>query len=237
MDKVKLVAKNREEKGKKTNKGRREGLIPAIVYGRGVDSLNIWITALDFRKLLKKSGESTIIDLEIGGKNPPRLAETTSRREAGGRNVIIQEIQRDPVTYKIIHLDFYQVRMDEEIETEVELVFVGESAAVKEFGGILIKNIDKLEVKCLPADLPSHIDVDISALKTFDDHITVGDLKIGKGVKLELEPETVIAIVTPPRSEEELKELEEKVEEDITKVEGIKKEEAPAEEAEPDKKA
>jgi len=223
MDKVKLEAKNRQEKGKKTNKSRREGLIPAIVYGRGVESLNIWITALDFRKLLKKSGESTIINLEIDGKN--------------GRNVIIQEIQRDPVSYKIIHLDFYQVRMDEEIETEVELVFVGESPAVKEFGGILIKNIDKLEVKCLPADLPSHIDVDVSSLKTFDDHITVGDLKIGKGVKLELEPETVIAIVTPPRSEEELKELEEKVEEDLTKVEGIKKEEAPVEEAEPDKKA
>ncbi len=223
MDKVKLEAKNRQEKGKKTNKSRREGLIPAIVYGRGVESLNIWITALDFRKLLKKSGESTIINLEIDGKN--------------GRNVIIQEIQRDPVSYKIIHLDFYQVRMDEEIETEVELVFVGESPAVKEFGGILIKNIDKLEVKCLPADLPSHIDVDVSSLKTFDDHITVGDLKIGKGVKLELEPETVIAIVTPPRSEEELKELEEKVEEDLTKVEGIKKEEAPVEETEPDKKA
>jgi large subunit ribosomal protein L25 len=221
MDKIKLEVKNRLEKGKKTNKGRRTGLIPAIVYGRGVKSLNLWVSALDFRKLLKKSGESTIINLEIEGKN--------------GRNVIIQDIQRDPVTYKIIHLDFFQVRMDEEIETEVELVFVGESPAVKEFGGILIKSIDKLEIKCLPADLPSHIDVDVSALRTFEDHITVGDLKVGKGVEIELEPETVVAIVSSPRTEDELKELEEKVEEDVTKVEGMQKEETPVEGEEPDK--
>ena len=216
-----MEVKNREEKGKKTNKGRRSGLIPAIVYGRGVESLNLWVSALDFRKLLKKSGESTIINLEIEGKND--------------RNVIIQDIQRDPVTYKIIHLDFFQVRMDEKIETEVELVFVGESPAVKEFGGILIKSIDKLEIKCLPADLPSRIDVDVSVLKTFEDHITVGDLNVGKGVDVELEPETVVAVVAPPRTEDDLKELEEKVEEDVTKVEGMQKEEAPAEGAESDK--
>ncbi len=223
MDKVKLAVKNRLEKGKKTNKGRREGLIPAVVYGRGVETLNIWVKALDFRNLLKKSGESTIIDLEVEKKD--------------SRNVIIQDIQRDPLTHRIIHLDFYQVRMNEEIETEVELVFIGESPAVKELGGVLVKNMDKLEIKCLPADLPSRIDVDVSALKTFDDHITVGDLNIGKGVKIEIEPETVVAIVTPPRTEEELQELEEKVEEDVTKVEGIKKEEVSTEGAESEKKA
>ncbi len=224
MDKVKLEVKKRLEKGRKTNKGRRDGLIPGVVYGRGVESLNLWVNALDFRKLLKKSGESTIIDLEIEGKN--------------GRNVIIQDIQRDPVSYKIIHLDFFQVRMDEEIETEVELVFIGESPAVKELGGILVKNIDKLAIKCLPADLPSCIDVDVSVLKTFEDHITVGNLKTGKGVEIELEPETVVALVTPPRTEEELKGLEEKVEEDISKVEGMAKEEAsPVEKGEnPEKK-
>jgi large subunit ribosomal protein L25 len=211
MDKAKLAAKNRQEKGRKTEKGRHKGLIPAVIYGRGIDSLCVWVDALSFRKLLKKSGESTIINLEIEKKD--------------NRNVIIQDIQRDPVSHKIIHLDFFQVRMDEEIETEVELVFVGEAPAVRELGGILVKNIDKLEIKCLPADLPSHIDVDVSVLKTFENNIAISDLKVGKGIKIQLEPETVIAIVTPPRSEEELKELEEKVEEDITKVEGMAKEE------------
>lgn len=216
MDKAKLKAKGRLEKGKKVNKGRREGLIPAVVYGKGIKAQNIWIDALAFRKMLKKSGESTIIDLEIDEKN--------------GRNVIIQEVQRDPVSYKIIHLDFFQVRMDEEIETEVELVFIGESPAVKESGGVLVRNMDKIEVKCLPADLPSNIEVDISSLKTFEDQIAIKDLKIGKGVEIQIEPETVIAVVAPPRSEEELKELEEKVEEDVTKVEGMQKEGEAAEE-------
>lgn len=220
MDKAKLKAKGRLEKGKKVNKGRREGLIPAVVYGKGIKAQNIWIDALAFRKMLKKSGESTIIDLEIDEKN--------------GRNVIIQEVQRDPVSYKIIHLDFFQVRMDEEIETEVELVFIGESPAVKELGGVLVRNMDKIEVRCLPADLPSNIEVDISSLKTFEDQIAIKDLKIGKGVEIKIEPETVVAVVAPPRSEEELKELEEKVEEDVTKVEGMQKEGEVAEEGKPE---
>jgi large subunit ribosomal protein L25 len=215
MDKVKLAAKNRAEKGKKTNKGRKEGLIPAVIYGRKIASESLWVNALDLRRLLKKSGESTIINLEIDGKND--------------RNVIIHEIQRNPLTHKIIHVDFYQVRMDEKIETNVELIFVGEAPAVKDLGGVLVKNISEVEVKCLPADLPAHIDVDIASLKTFEERILVKDLKVGKGVEIMQEEETVVVLVTPPRSEEELKDLEGKVEEDLTKVEGMVKPEAPAE--------
>lgn len=216
MDKVLLEAKTRSERGRKVNKGRKEGLVPAVIYGNKVDSLSLWVNALDLKRLLKKSGESTIIDLKIDGKDD--------------RNVLIHEIQKDAVRGQYTHIDFFQVRMDEEIEAEVELVFVGESEAVKTLGGILVKNIDKVEVKCLPADLPSHIDVDISAIKTFEDHITIKDLKISNKVKIDLEPETVIALVSAPRTEEELAKLEEKVEADVTKVEGVVKSEAPAEE-------
>jgi large subunit ribosomal protein L25 len=127
--------------------------------------------------------------------------------------------------------------MDEKIKTEVELVFVGDSPAVKELSGVLVKNMDKVEIECLPADLPSSIEVDISPMKTFDDYIYVKDLKIGKGVEIELDLETVVALVSPPRSEEELKGLEEKVESDVTTVEGMVKEEpAEAGEKEPEKK-
>ena len=121
--------------------------------------------------------------------------------------------------------------MKEEIETEVELEYVGESLAVKALGGILVKSLDSLEVKCLPADLPSSILVDISALKTFDDHICVKDLKIPAGVEVGIEPDTVVALVAPPRSENELSELEQKVEGDVNKVEGVVKETAPEEPA------
>ena len=221
MDKIILAAKTRAERGRKTNKGRREGMIPAVAYGRGVEPQSLWINALDLSRLLKKSGESVIISLDIDGKN--------------GRNVIIQEMQRDPVKGKYSHIDFYQVRMDEKIEAEIHLEFTGESEAVKALGGVLVKSLDKVEVECLPADLPSHIDVDISAIRTFDDHILIKDLKVSDRVEIKIDPETVVALVTPPRSEEELSQLEEKVEEDVTKVEGVIKPEAPAEEAAPKK--
>ncbi|OGI35361.1 MAG: hypothetical protein A2271_04950 [Candidatus Moranbacteria bacterium RIFOXYA12_FULL_35_19] len=211
MDKVKLSAKIREVFGKKTKKGKKEGLVPAVVYGKKIESKSLWIKALDFSRLLKKAGESTIIELDIDEKDK--------------RNVIIYEIQKDPVTGKFIHADFFQVRMDEEIEKAVELNYIGEAPAVKELYGVLVKSLDEITVKCLPADLPSEITVDISSLKTFEDHICIKDLEISPKIKIELDPETVVALVSPPRSDEELEQLSEKVEEDVTKVEGIIKEE------------
>ena len=215
MDKVVLDATTRDILGRKTNKGRREGLIPAVVYGKGVASKNVWVKLLDFKRLIKKSGESTVIDLKIDAKDD--------------RNVLIYETQKDPVRDNYVHIDFFQVRMDEEIETEVELEFIGEAPAVKELGGVLVKNIDAIEVKCLPADLPSSITVDISSLKTFDDRITLGDLAISKKIELSIDLETVVALVAPPRSEDEMSELETKVEADVTKVEGVVKETASVE--------
>ena len=216
MDKVMLAATSREERGRKTNKGRREGLVPAVVYGHKVESKSLWINALDIKRLLRKSGESTIIDLQIDGKDD--------------RNVLIHEIQRHSIGNQFTHIDFFQVNMAEKIETEVELVFIGESKAVKEMGGILVKNIDKVMVKCLPANLPSHIDVDISLIDSFEKHLTIGDLKVSAGVELEIDLETVVALVTPPRTEEDLAKLEDKVDADVTKVEGVVKPEAPVEE-------
>lgn len=215
MDKVKLVAKTREVFGRKTKAGKKEGLFPAVVYGKKVTPKSLWVNAIEFAKLLRISGESTMIELDIDEKDK--------------RNVIIYEIQKDPVMGNIIHTDFFQVRMDEEIEKAVELVYVGEAPAVKELGGVLVKSLDEITVKCLPADLPSEIEVDIANLKTFEDHICIKDLKISSKVKIELEPETVVALVSPPRSEEELTGLSEKVEADVTKVEGVIKKEKPVE--------
>lgn len=217
MEKVTLAVKPRKELGKKTHKIKREGFVPAVVYGRGVESCNLWVRNLDFKKLLSRSGESVIIDLEIENE--------------GNRSVLVHEIQRDPVSDKNIHIDFFQVRMDEKITTEVEIVLKGESPAVKEQGGVLVKNLDKVSVECLPGDLPSMILGDISKIKTFEDHLCVKDLNIPKGVEVNMEMEAVVASVAPPRTEEELAGLEKKVEADVTKVEGVVKEEAaPAEE-------
>ena len=214
MEKILLEATSRDILGRKTNKGRREGLVPAVVYGRGIASKNIWVKLIDFKRLVKKSGESTVIDLEIDKKDE--------------RNVLIYETQKDPLRDTYRHIDFFQVNMKEEIETEVELEYVGESEAVKAAGGVLVKSLDMVEVKCLPADLPSSIEVDISVLKTFEDRICVKDLKISAKVKVEIDPETVVALVAPPRSEDELSELETKVDADVTKVDGVVKAEVPA---------
>jgi len=211
MDKVKLGAKKRTEMGRKTNKGRKAGKVPAILYGKEIENQPLWIDSLELQKLIKKHGESIIIDLSIDDNDD--------------RNVIINETQRDPVSHNYSHVDFYQVNMKEKIETEVELVFVGESEAVKTLGGVLVKNVSHVKVKCLPVDLPSHIDVNISKIKNFDDHIAIKDLNISEKVEIEADPETVVALVTPPRSEEELSSLDEKVEGDVTQVEGVVKEE------------
>ncbi len=218
MDKIALAAKSRDVLGRKTNKWRKEGLIPAVVYGKGIEGKNIWVKLLDFKRLIRKSGESTVIDLKIDEKD--------------SRNVLIYDTQKDPVRDTFVHIDFFQVRMDEEIETEVELEYVGEAPAVKELGGVLVKNIDAIEVKCLPADLPSSISVDISSLKTFDDRITLGDLNISKKIELSIDLETVIALVSEPRSDDEMSGLDTKVDADVTKVAGVVKETAPAEGAE-----
>jgi large subunit ribosomal protein L25 len=219
MTKINLKSKIREEVGKNLNSFREQGLIPAVVYGHKVKPRNLWINYLDFKKAFDNAGESTVIELEIGEKEKV--------------NALIHDSQSDPLTGKFSHIDFFQIRMDEEIETEVPIEFLGESPAVKELGGMLVKNMDAIGVKCLPGNLPHEFKVDISKIKTFDDHFKVSDLEIPEKVEILSEMDTVIALVAPPRTEEELASLEEKIEEDVTKVEGVVKE-TPAEEGSPE---
>ncbi len=210
MDKLKIKAQKRDVFGKKVKDLRKKGLIPAIVYGHDQKPLSLQVKYNDFEKLYKTSGGSTIISLTIDDEEP--------------KNTLITEIQKDPVTHQYLHIDFHQVKMTEKITAEVPLVFVGESPAVKDLDGVLVKNIDQIEVSCLPADLPHEIEVDISALSDFESVIKISDLKIPSGVEVKTEPEEVVAVVTPPRSEEELKALEEEVVEEVEAVEEVGKE-------------
>jgi large subunit ribosomal protein L25 len=214
MQSIVLAARIRDRATKDTGEKRS---IPAVLYGRGIENKPLWIDYQQFKKIHNEAGESTVIDLSIEGNGDPR-------------KVLIHDVQYHPVTDDFRHIDFFQVRMDEEITTEVELVFVGESPAVKSQGGVLVKNMDSIEVRCLPMDLPGEIQVDVSAIKTFDDHIYVKDLPISKKVEVDVDPETVVALVTPPRTSEELEQLDQKVEIDIEQVEGMKKEEKSEEE-------
>jgi len=198
--------------------------ISGILYGRGIENVMVSLNKKKFNDTYEEVGESTVFKLALDGKDE--------------RNVLIKDIQKDVLSGLARHVDFYQVRMDEEIEAEIELVFTGESAAVKELGGILVKNMDAIDVKCLPGDLPPEMEVDITPIKTFDDYIYVKDLPFSEKVEVLVDPETVVAMVSEPRSEEELADLETEVKEDVTKVEGVIKEEATVEgeEAKPEEK-
>jgi len=199
----------------KRGKGAPVGAIPGVLYGRGIGNLMFWVNRREFNRVHKDAGESTIFKTKL--------------ENGEERNVLIKEVQRNILNGKPIHIDLYQVRMDEKIEATVELDFVGESPAVKELGGVLVKNIDEIEVKCLPGDLPSKIKIDISRIGTFEDYIYVKDFSVSDKVELLADPDTVVAMVAPPRSEEELAELETEIKEDVTQVEGVVKEEKPEE--------
>lgn len=198
---------------KKATDLRANGEIPANVYGGDFKNQNIAVDSLAFDKVFTVAGESSLINLAIENSEPLK--------------VLVHEIQIDPVTMKVIHIDFYKVNMKEKIKTEIPLKQVGESPAVVDLEGSLVTNKDAIEVECLPSDLVHEIEVDISVLKTFDDVIHVSDLKVPAGIEVLDDLEEVAILVQPPRSEEELAELEEKPEEDVeaVAVEGGKPEE------------
>lgn len=147
--------------------------------------------------------------------------------------VLVHEIQRDPLSNNFIHIDFYQPSLKEETEAKIPLVFEGEAPAVKELSGTLVKHIQEIEVKALPQNLPHEIKVNIEGLKTFEDNVLVKDLPAPEGVKILKEPEEIVASVAPLKKvEEELeKPIEEKVE-DVEKAGEKEKEEKKEEEKE-----
>jgi large subunit ribosomal protein L25 len=209
MAEISITATKRAVTGKPVNKLRKNGRIPAVVYGHNIKPESLEISANDFLKVFRQAGESTIIDLTMEGKATP---------------VLIQDVQNHYLTEQPIHVDFFAVNMSETLKATVPLHFEGESFAVKSLGGILARNLSEVEVECLPADLPKEIVIDISVLKTFEDSVRVADLKVSEKVKINENPDEVIVAVTPPRSEEEMKALDEKpVEVDVTAVEGVVK--------------
>ncbi|MFH0853578.1 MAG: 50S ribosomal protein L25 [bacterium] len=217
MDKFDLTAQRRELKGKLNKKIRKENKIPAIVYGGDISPQMLELDAKEFRKLYQQAGESSLVDLKIDGQEALK--------------VLIQDVQLHPVTDEILHIDFQKVDMAKTISAEIHLKFEGQSPVVAEQGGILVTSLESVQVECLPTDLVHDVPVDLSVLKTFDDKIRIQDIIVPKGITILDKPEIMVATVTPPRTEEELKALDTDVVEDVGKVESIKqKEEAETEE-------
>lgn len=207
--KIELNAQNRSVLGSGVKKLRRDGYIPAVLYGKGQEALSLQVLVKDFGKVFKMAGESTLVYVNVSGKTYP---------------TIIHDVSRDALTDSILHADFYKVRLDEKIKTNVPVVFIGESPAVKDLGGIFVRNVNELEVEALPQDLPHEITVDISFLKNFGDQVLVKDIDLGTNVKIEADTETIVASIQEPMSEEELKASLEAPTAGVEDVEVIKKE-------------
>ena len=210
-----LTVKEREKFGKSVKILRREGFIPAELYGHGFPNAHLTVSRKDFEKAFKEAGESTIIKLKVSSKGGSALGGNSEKLNDDGKeqstgekeiNALVHDVQKDFLTDEIIHIDFHQVRMDEKIKAHVLLEFIGESPAVKELGGILNKTTSEIEVEALPGDLPRQFEVDISVLKELNQSIYVSDLKIPKGVEILIEPKTVLVTVTPPLVEEKVEE-------------------------------
>ena len=169
MQKINLSAQSRSVVGSGLKSLRNAGFVPGVVYGHSFDPLTVQVPIKDFDSAFKEAGQSTIVYLDLDGQSYP---------------TIIHEVARNPVSDQIIHADFYKVRLDEKITANVPIVFVGESPAVKDFAGILVKNLSELEVEAFPQDLPHEITVDISALKNLNGHIMVRDLKLSNKVEI-----------------------------------------------------
>lgn len=159
--------------------------IPAVLYGNGLETQSLKIKKTNFDKVFAAAGESNLISLDYG---------------LGAVSVLVKAIQRNVMKYTISHVDFYQVNMKEKITAEIPLHFIGESKAVRELGGMLMRTINEIQVECLPNDLIDHIDVDISTINTFDEAIQINDLNIPETLKLmRNNPEDVVVNVIEPK--------------------------------------
>lgn len=216
MDKIVISATTRDSFGKKNAELRKNGKIPAVIYGNNKENSTVTLDAKEFTKAFASAGHSAIVELKLD--------------EGAGENVLIQDIDMDPVRNEISHADFYRVNMNKTIRTEVPLHFIGESPAVFQQEGSLFKNIEEVEVETLPANLPPHIEIDISILDDFSKSIHISDIKAPEGVEILEDAEQLICKVDPPRSEEEMAALDEEIGEAIP--EGAAEEGAEATEGE-----
>ncbi|MCD7036646.1 50S ribosomal protein L25/general stress protein Ctc [Metabacillus sp. GX 13764] len=181
-----LQAKERKEF---TNSARRkirlDGGVPAVIYGKSIESQAVALDGLDLLKTLREEGRNAVITIEVNGKK---------------HSVMVNELQTDFMKNEIVHADFITVDMNEEIETAVPVHLTGEAAGVKT-GGVLQQPLFELTVTAKPSDIPQSIDVDVSGLEV-NDTLTVGDLREGRNYTINHEEDELIASILPPRKEE-----------------------------------
>ncbi len=187
MEEIVLQAKPRTVIGKQVKALRRQGWLPAVLYGRNFEPKAISLNFREASRVLPHITSSQLVIVDLDGER---------------HHALVRERQRHPVKGSLLHVDFNVVSMTEKLRAYVTVHLVGEAPAVKEFNGILVGALEELEVECLPADLPDHINVDVSGLKEIGDAIHVRDLDLGDKIEVLTDADEIVAVVTAPEAEE-----------------------------------
>jgi large subunit ribosomal protein L25 len=204
-----LAAEHREVTGKAVHRLRKQGLLPAVIYGHGEASSNVTIDAHEFDVLRRHSGPNTLVDLSVDGEK--------------ARPVLINQVQIHPVDRRPLHADLFLVRMTEELTVDVPLVATGESHAVVQLNGTLLHPTETVKVRALPDHLPQSIEYSVDSLVDFDTALHVSDLVVPADVTLLTDADEIIAKVQAPRIEVEEAPVEvegEELEGEAAEVEG-----------------
>jgi large subunit ribosomal protein L25 len=189
MDTISLEVQKRDVYGKKNKALRRDGITPAHVFGHGVKSQALQVATPELERVVERAGKSRLVGLKIEG-------------EKRSRNVIVREVQRKPSSGLLFHVDFYQLRTKEKITVEVPVHVVGHAPALENTANKLEIDLPELTVECLPAQMPSRLDVDVTSLAEPSDVIRVGDLKVGEGVSIHNDAELVVVKIVVERKRE-----------------------------------
>ncbi|MFI5267962.1 MAG: 50S ribosomal protein L25 [Chloroflexota bacterium] len=187
-DTLTLEVAPRSAKGKANKALRRSGTVPVHVFGNGIESQGLQAEEKALRRVVHQAGASGLIDMQVEGK---------------AQKVMVRKVQRHPVNGKLIHVDFYQVRMDTKTRVRLALVFVGEAPGVKLHDGTLLHAVEAVNVEALPGDLPHHLEVDISVLEELDQALHISDLALPANITVLDDPEELVVKIQPPRKVEE----------------------------------
>jgi large subunit ribosomal protein L25 len=189
MDQVVLKAEKRDVVGKQVKALRRAGKLPAVIYGRHTEPIKVLLDAHTASLVLGRLTSSSLVTIDLDGTQYPTL---------------VREKQRDYIKNRLLHVDFLAVSLNEAIRANVIINFVGVSSAVKDYNAVFVVNLPSLAVECLPTDLPERIDVDISVLQRPGDGIRVREVKVSDKVRLLDDPDTMVAVATFAKVEEEV---------------------------------
>lgn len=205
---MELKAEIRAKFGKNVESLRKLGFIPAELYGRGIPNQHLTVALKDFSRVYKAAGENTIVTLEVGKEK---------------HSVLIYDVKRNYLSGASDHIDFYEVRMDEKIQTKVPFEFVGEAPGVKDKNGLLVKSMYELPVEALPGDVPHSITVDVSKLMDIGNSVYVEDLAISKAIKVLVDGRTAIVTIKAKITEEQEAALQAEGSVETVKVESEEK--------------